>query len=320
MYQINGTNTITVLETILFCPDCRRFYITQAMSRDLVNKYPGYYVDLSFYTLKPAKKLISNKKQAEKVDSSQTEHQKEEILSDSTDVSHLKADNNSIEGINDVSQHATKPGLNVPVFLSNTYAPSNSICPLCRSALGEELVNIPVIDTNGDFYRYYSDTVRYCYKCRKAYISKDKIKAILRKVNSSAKTVRTVKLENATISRSEINRDYLFLPTLSNSYAVFFPDHDYKKSRTPKNESMDLNSQSFLGEMGYSVNKSVHIRHYILIEAIKKYGKRKVSDHIAFLIVTRKAQTKGESKYANAIHIWQQDLNFISEVQIHQSQ
>ena len=119
-------------------------------------------------------------------------------MSDSTDVSHLKADNNSIEGINDVFSTQQNP-LNVQ-FLSRYDL--NSIGPLCRS-IRRRTGNIPVIDTNGDFYRYYSDTVRYCYKCRKAYISKDKIKAILRKVNSS-KTVRTVKLENATISRSEI--------------------------------------------------------------------------------------------------------------------
>ena len=77
---------------------------------------------------------------------------------------------------------------------------------------------------------------------------------------------------------------------------------------------MDLNSQSFLGKLGYSVNKAVSVRHQILTEAIRIYGKRKVTDHLAFLIATRKGQENGALKYAYAINIWQTDINFLSDL------
>lgn len=82
---------------------------------------------------------------------------------------------------------------------------------------------------------------------------------------------------------------------------------------------MSHNAQSFLGEMGYSVSKGVDARHYILTEAIKKYGKRRVCDHIACLIATRKVQKEGKRKFAYALHIWQNDLNNISSLSLSQS-
>lgn len=56
-----GIESLRVKEQILFCPGCRRSYITQEMSRQLVNRYFGYYLDVSTYNLKPRKKNKINK-------------------------------------------------------------------------------------------------------------------------------------------------------------------------------------------------------------------------------------------------------------------
>ena len=203
-------------------------------------------------------------------------------------------------------------GLNAQIYLSNTYSAANNICPLCRSVLSRENVNIPVIETTGDFFRYYTESVRFCHKCRKAFISKETITSILTKVNSTSSNPKTLKIENATIHRDNSSQKYLFNPTLDNSYAIFFPGQDYERRRESTSDEMELNPQSFLGEMGYSTSKGINVRRHILTEAIKTYGKRKVCDHLAFLISMRKAQVNGAVKYANALKIWQDDLNYIS--------
>lgn len=307
MKQVNGKKSIVVNETILCCPTCKRLYITQAMSRELVAKHPGYYVDASIYDLKSSKKA----KQAKKTDASVPQPSAKQNLSSSTRPTTEKPTSPTISS---TPRNNDTVGVNAPVYLTNTSSSAHNICPLCSSVLGSETVNIPVIETNGDFYRYYSENVRFCYKCRKAYLTKEIVASVLRKINESANTTRTIKLENATVSRSDSNRDYLFNPTMDNSYAVYFPGADYQKASPYQSDPMELNAQSFLGEMGYSVNRPTNVRHHILVQAIKKYGKRKVTDHIAFLIATRRGQTNGAVKYAYAIRIWQEDINFISNV------
>lgn len=39
-----------------------------------------------------------------------------------------------------------------------------------------------------------------------------------------------------------------------------------------------------------------------------------VCNHLAFLISTRKGQDNGSKKYAHAISIWHENLNFISKL------
>ncbi len=55
MLQIKGQEPLTVKEYVLFCPSCKKHFITQSMSCQLLKRYPGYYVDASDYNLKPAK-------------------------------------------------------------------------------------------------------------------------------------------------------------------------------------------------------------------------------------------------------------------------
>ena len=310
MKQVGGNETISVSEEILFCPECKKFFITQEMSRALVRKHPGYYVDTSLYDLRPSKK--EKKKQtvqhgdAINAAANNKGHTQTANPNSNTFINHaVQTRDNSDNNIRSI-------GLNAQIYLSNTYSAANNICPLCHSVLSRENVNIPVIETTGDFFRYYTESVRFCHKCRKAFISKETITSILTKVNSTSSNPKTLKIENATIQRDNSNQKYLFNPTLDNSYAIFFPGQDYERRRESTSDEMELNPQSFLGEMGYSTSKGINVRRHILTEAIKTYGKRKVCDHLAFLISMRKAQVNGAVKYANALKIWQDDLNYIS--------
>lgn len=61
LFPTKGSKTLRVREQILFCPSCKRSYITQEMSRQFVKRYPGYYLDASTYDLKPHKKVKQSK-------------------------------------------------------------------------------------------------------------------------------------------------------------------------------------------------------------------------------------------------------------------
>lgn len=308
MLPIKGGESITVKENVLFCPSCKKYYITQEMSRQFVQRHPGYYVDTSIYNFKPSKRK-KNKMDVEG-------KSKSPVIQNSPDSQsiHSAKQNDSIN----ISKQsiATTParGIESKVYLSNAYAIDNNICSLCNNKLERESVNIPVIDNNGNFFRYYVCIVRFCHKCQKAFVTKENVLSILSRINSTSKSVMTVQLENATIHQSEQSHDYWFSPTLNNNHAIFLPEQDFHEVRSSQSVEMELNAQSFLGEMGYSVNKGMSTRRHILMEATKKYGKRRVADHIAYLITTRRAQKNGDRRYAHALHIWQDDLNYISSI------
>ncbi len=83
------------------------------------------------------------------------------------------------------------------------------------------------------------------------------------------------------------------------------------QSRTDSGELSALND-SFLADMGYSTSLLQSDRRKILDNAMFKYGRRKTADHIRFLIRMREAQSGGAERYATAISIWQDDLNYIA--------
>lgn len=284
--------------------------VERSIPREIV-RIP-YFVDISKTDPRPARSM-EKKSQPEQLNVAQNVSFSNKNGM-SANMRNIKKQNNETIQNKNVSRYApSEIGLNAQIYLSNTYSAANNICPLCRSVLSRENVNIPVIETNGDFFRYYTESVRFCHKCRKAFISKETITSILTKVNSASSNPKILKIENATIQRDNSSQKYLFNPILDNSYAIFLPGQDYEKRRESTPDEMELNPQSFLGEMGYSTSKGINVRRHILTEAIKTYGKRKVCDHLAFLISMRKAQVNGVVKYANALKIWQDDLNYISE-------
>ena len=146
MKQVGGNETISVSEEILFCPECKKFFITQEMSRALVRKHLGYYVDTSLYDLRPSKK--EKKKQtvqhgdAINAAANNKGYTQTANPNSNTFIKHaVQTRDNSDNNIRSI-------GLNAQIYLSNTYSAANNICPLCHSVLSRENVNIPVIETN----------------------------------------------------------------------------------------------------------------------------------------------------------------------------
>lgn len=311
MSQIGGAKLLTVTDELLFCPSCNRYYVTQEMCRLLVEKHPGYYLNASL--LKDKKKKSEKAKVNTEIKaaspqpvslntSNKTTNNQQFLDAETTYWTHLVAD------------HKTPSGINANVLLTNTAPITNNTCPICRSILGKEAVNVPVIDNNGDFIRYYLYSTPYCYKCRKAYMSKSDSEEILSRINSHGGDNHTIGFENATIQRGSNSRDFLYRPSLNNNEAVFSPNTDYFPGRATRSDSLSLNETSFLGELGYTVSKDQIVRRRILDTAVKQFGKRRVCDHLAFLITTRRAQEDGEKRFANALAIWQSDLNYVSSL------
>lgn len=306
MMPIRSGSPISIKGQLYFCQCCHRYYITKEMSHDLVMKHPGYYVDVSLYDIMPAKKAI---KQKDSTDNSKKSSNARNILqAPRTSTVSKNSDAQAYQG--------NSSALDVPIYFFNTFAAAHSICPFCNSVLGKEAVNIPTLNADGNFFRYYIETISYCYKCRRAFLTHKEADGLLRKINGtvSSNAIKTVRFENVSVHRGQSNQEYLYRPTLDNTYALYATGHDGQKNHPNNSVALDLNSQSFLGKLGYSVSKAVNVRHKILTEAIRIYGKRKVTDHLAFLIAIRKGQENGAPKYAHAISVWHEDLNFISSL------
>ncbi len=236
--------------------------------------------------------------------------QNQSVANDSSDEN--QSSNNSKGTSLSFDEEKPEQAIKAKVFLTNTSPIVNNTCPICRSALGKELVNIPVMHTNGDFFRYYSEKVYFCYKCKTAFVSKEVAVTILNKINNDTDKQKTINLENATVRTQAPSREYFFSATLSNQEAILAPEKENRSSGA--SEVLELSDQSFLGRMGYSVNRDTLSRKAILKKAASMYGKRRVCDHLAFLIATRKAQVNGEKKFAQAIRIWQDDMNYVSRL------
>ncbi len=310
MKRINANKSMIVKEIIYFCQKCHCYYITKQLSYALVHKYPGYYVDVSLYDIK--QKIKTEKTAIPNNNITPNYNLNDKVNSNNRHI--YQGFSTKKESSKSVSPSKAKSGSTLfpKVFFSDTYSVNHNICPFCSSVMNKELVNLPIINSEGNVIRYYAESAKYCHNCRKAYISDTEIKYLLWKINNSFATnsILTIKFENTDINQEQDN-NHLYISTHHNTYLIYTPNNDYPCDEPTSSEFMNLNSQSFLGKRGYSVNQSEKMRHYILTEAVEIYGKRKVTDHLLFLISTRKAQINGALKYANAIKIWQSDLNFI---------
>ena len=279
---------IIVNEELLKCRNCDKIYISSELLKNLREKYRGFLVNSLLYE---ERAVLSRSR------ISQGKKNREKILID-FEFSHSLPHQQS-ETRNDKS----KVEYTIP-----------KICPVCKTNLFLETINIPTFDENGNFYQYYIAEVPYCPKCTNAYLSPKDIMEISQKAGHKQLT-KIAYEKKSDIVEKEIDRKHYYYIVAKNNNAVFFSS---KKSSSQENTQRikNLNEHSFLNIMGYSIKLSDNDRHLILKEAISAYGKRKVADHIAFLIKTRAAQNNGSTKYSSALKIWQQDLNYISNLEI----
>lgn len=293
MIQVKKVCSIKVREKILFCTSCKHFFITQNMSRELISKYPGYYVDVSLYDLKQ-----NTRKKVDMKSSVNTKKQYKQLP-------------NQCERKESTFITKNKISIDAPIYLIGKKEYCNCICLCCNSVLIEDYINIPIM-FNDEFYCYYSYKSKHCCSCRRAYISKEDAISILRNINIEYRQGLKLKLENVNILRGKHALDYIFESIPSDVYYY----EAYHSTSNLEDKTMELNLKSFLGEMGYTVNMLTSERRNILKSATIKYGKERIIKHLEFLIRTRVAQENGENKYAAAIRTWHDDINYVTELNI----
>lgn len=214
-------------------------------------------------------------------------------------------------------------------LLTNNPSFYNDICPICNNILIPKKANIPVLKENGDFYHYYVREVKYCENCLKWLIDQKSIINDLINLNQKSSSKCNLKFKNVCTYYDDFFTKYLYIPCIENDNAIFLAEKEYYSYKNMDNDNYsenmyDLNNNyenlrqhSFLNLLGYSTNLSKESRQKILYKATILHGKRKVTDHIAWLIRSRIHQKDGEIKFKNAISIWQKDLDFVSKLNLY---
>ena len=194
-------------------------------------------------------------------------------------------------------------------YLTDRNCAKQRICPNCNSQLVSRSYNIPIYNENEEFYAYHVHDLLFCSRCHQTFMTDSVLSDIEAKLVNSR---QHVKPSNVHVKRSPHSGRYLYLPI--SDYEIYF------ERRTRKNKERaqitSLADSSFLSDEGYNTNLERDARISILKFAVKKYGLRRVADHLRFLIDTRMGQENGVSKYAKAIDIWRQDLNFITRLNL----
>ena len=181
----------------------------------------------------------------------------------------------------------------------------NRVCPKCKYTLWLKRYNIPVYDRTGKFISYYVDKLHWCPTCKVVYMTEETFMRIQNRVLKGRKYIRPSNIRTMVKKHPE---RYLSDPILSNGFEV---DTRSETQGYEGQQIYNLASSSFLSDEGYSVSVPMTERHEKLNSAIQKYGKRRVTDHLRFLIRTRQGQKEGREKFANAISIWTDDLNYV---------
>lgn len=197
-------------------------------------------------------------------------------------------------------------------LLANHWAVGDKCCPSCRSRLSTARYNIPVYNEVGQFVLYCIGELQNCSRCHKRFMTDSEIRRLLSKLNPTPTSeTRIIQPVNVKVRRNMRSDTYLFEPIAD--YGIYA----YRCVSSPKDTDggvIELNQSSFLRDMGYSTKVPLDKRRLVLDDAVRIYGKRRVADHLRFLILTRQGQVGGANKYYEAIQTWSDDMNYIADL------
>ena len=180
-------------------------------------------------------------------------------------------------------------------------------CPKCASQLSIKRYNIPVYTSKEDFSGYYTQNLLHCSNCNQTYMTDAVYEDIQEKMKSQRQHINPSNVRLSYLTRDD---RYLYEPIAG--FDLYF---ERTVNRITSGSQMTTLAQSsFLKNEGYNIRLSDTARHQVLRSAVFKYGRRRVADHLRFLIATREGQRDGRTKYANAIRIWQDDLNYVARI------
>lgn len=182
-------------------------------------------------------------------------------------------------------------------------------CPKCNGELAQAKMNIAIGLQNMRFVGYYLANVHVCLSCASAFVFPNEYNHLRERVIDTRAGGQT-----SAFNAAQHDNTYKTLPTgnlllfdvIDNASDSCFGYSD--------NNIMCLNKKSFLAKLGYSTALWGFERESILKKATLEYGKRAVVDHLLFLIRTRKGQQDGANRYANAIDVWESDIEYVRKL------
>lgn len=214
---------------------------------------------------------------------------------------------------------------------------NSNVCSTCKEMLIMQRANLVIRNKNGYYEGTFVKDVHWCPKCKTYYITDEDSKRIEEEITTMMQKQILVDVNREygdPDDAYEIHRDrgYLDLPVIDLGIIIDLAGHNleivcketiealdkykealeqwekvkelYKKS----GKIGDLNSVSFLKEMGYTSSKDDNWRHQVLDEAINRFGKRKIVDLLQFFINMRKGN---QYRYTRAIDVWKEDIEYV---------
>ncbi len=186
------------------------------------------------------------------------------------------------------------------------------VCLLCGEKVRVEDINIPVYNQGGEYEGCYVCKVRTCDKCEKHFLSHEEVVDFTRRIAFKTKGKLTHDLYIKTSNTSPYRICSTAYLDAEVTKQVMKIDMSRKIEDVVEIYSEDgglgLKPQSFLSKMGYGTGKSTNERRNILREAVAIYGKRRILDHLEFLIRMRKNQQSRD--YTEAIEVWEADIKY----------
>ena len=185
----------------------------------------------------------------------------------------------------------------------------NSFCPICNTKIKQGRYNIPVYSANGNFRAYYICTLWVCNSCQRYIMSKKEWDNLLVRVTREKEEVR-IKANNMRYVGGTRSTRYLYEPITETGVLINRPETKKiaQSYNAFENTFSGMSKTSFLKDAGYSTSLKREERRRILDEQISIHGRRRIAEYLRKFISLHEKR----ASYENAVSIWQEDLNYIS--------
>ena len=263
---------------------------------------------IEYLQLKKRNSEISEKTKIETnvsqfVDNGNNIHEATKGQKDSSDYSKTNISKMNYESEMDIIDH---------YLFTDRKCVNDMICPKCSNILTKKRYNIPAFDIEHTFISYYVEELLFCPNCSIAFVTEESYNNILNRISTDK-----LYISPSNIRRTNKRKDnkYLYEPIAGFEFCY---EKSLIQSSGASSRINTLSDYSFLSNDGYRTSLDDDQRRLILQSAVECYGKRRVADHLRFLITSREGQNNGLTKYENALRVWRADLVYVVGID-HQS-
>lgn len=182
------------------------------------------------------------------------------------------------------------------------------VCPVCSAEFKENRINLPVYDAEDKYVGCYICNAVTCKRCGEHYIREVELSSFFERLYKRiGSTIKQCYIKSGDGIRYRIRNDEYLNAEVSQ--LKFRIEKVAELREQVQEELLGLSPRSFLSKMGYSATKYTNERQRILREAVASYGKRKILDHLEFLIRMRENQRNRD--YSEAIAVWEADIEYV---------